>query len=791
MRKIISLACSFLLCANIATKSQPVSPTAPDFANIYADWVTATYGDFDHPYVNTGIHPDRHAVLILPGTDKYTDGRLSIKPEEDTPFVVRLGADRHGQSESISYRFVVDPEKTLLKVQMAIVANEDYAYGVLADSYNRTKNSDFIIQTKSISDQAQYACANFNFKNSTYYLPLSQSLVPHRAPWWIEWSDVILDLTPFSGQEVEVSFTKKAGQEYGWMYVYYTANCISAKIEMHDCTDNKFKLTPPEGYKDYQWFDELEEPTLSWQTGDNDMRLSCATTSRNTTKPTYIAFIHLHGDVPESDRIIFDTIQQGDTYNKNLFDLGALLKTGDYVYHQTFCDASTCSSRTMYSLFLRVNQRYYPIEAQICEGEDYVDNGFEWHSPTAGLYYDTLRLTSSLGRDSIVCLKLSVSMSHVSPDRITGNTSPCTGVQEHYAIPFSGYKEGDSFRWEVPDGAVLTSSSFREMDVVFTDPNQAGNIVLHYATGCTSGTVSFAVTPQPSFQQFYADSVCSGNEYHKNNFHLPRQDEEGMKLHYQFHKTVAGCDSILSLALTVLPSPQIRILRSDSVICEGDEVQLYAQNLATIPAEEPDDFISVGDIYCSDGSIIRPAEYAASGKTAEGVVFWVDKSGKHGWIVNKEESCDDCTFVIAENIPLPEGIGTDLEDMLPTDTAGYSNTQKFWESGRIGDYPAMKSVAFDKGWYLPAAKQFLALIGSLFAVEPILETIGGTIVLPLDENNYYNQERRFYYTSTRDEDDYIWSCERSQNHPLSRGYSIILYPNTKTLHAHTRSVRNF
>ena len=775
----------FLVCAYFTAKSQTVSPTVPDFTNIHASWVTATYGNFDNPYAQIGVQPNRHAVITSPGTDKYTDGRLPVLPE-NTSAVVRLGEDRKGQSESISYRFVVDPEKTLLKVKMAIVANEDYYISVL-DGY-RYEYSDFIIQTKGISGQAQYACANFSSNDSKFYLPYYQSLVPHTAPYWIEWSDVILDLTPFSGQEVEISFTKKAKQKDGWAYVYYTAECISAKVEMHDCTGNRFKLSIPEGYESYQWPIGSESPTISWQIGDNDMRLSCTATSRNKTQPTYIASLHLRGDVPTSDRIIFDTIQQGDFYNKNLFDLGTLSKTGDYVYHQTFCDASTCSSRTMYSLFLRVNQRYYPIEAQICEGEDYVENGFEWHSPTAGLYYDTLRLTSSLGRDSIVCLKLSVSMSHVSPDRITGNTSPCTGMQEHYAIPFSGYKEGDSFRWEVPDGAVLTSSSFKGMDVVFTDPNQAGNILLHYSTGCTSGTVSFAVTPQLSFQQFYTDTVCSGNEYHKNNFHLPRQDEEGMKLHYQFHKTAAGCDSILSLALTVLPSPQIRILRTDSVICEGDEVQLYAQNLATVPAEEPGDFISVGDIYCSDGSIIRPAEYAASGKTAEGVVFWVDESGKHGWIVNKEESCDDCTFVIAENIPLPEGIGTDLDDSFPTDTAGYSNTKKFWESGRIGDYPAMKSVAFDKGWYIPAAKQLAILTGKLFTIDPILEAIGGETLLLL-EKEYFG----YFSSTTIRNTDRIINWEYEHRISGSSAGSIISGMNNRSKLAtyKVRTIRSF
>ena len=122
----------FLVCAYFTAKSQTVSPTVPDFTNIHASWVTATYGNLDNPYAQIGVQPNRHAVITSPGTDKYTDGRLPVLPE-NTSAVVRLGEDRKGQSESISYRFVVDPEKTLLKVKMAIVANEDYYISVLDD----------------------------------------------------------------------------------------------------------------------------------------------------------------------------------------------------------------------------------------------------------------------------------------------------------------------------------------------------------------------------------------------------------------------------------------------------------------------------------------------------------------------------------------------------------------------------------------------------------------------------------------------------------------------------------
>ena len=40
--------------------------------------------------------------------------------------------------------------------------------------------------------------------------------------------------------------------------------------------------------------------------------------------------------------------------------------------------------------------------------------------------------------------------------------------------------------------------------------------------------------------------------------------------------------------------------------------------------------VFVGDILCTDGSTVRVNEFAASGKTALGVVYYVDNSGQNG-----------------------------------------------------------------------------------------------------------------------------------------------------------------
>lgn len=44
--------------------------------------------------------------------------------------------------------------------------------------------------------------------------------------------------------------------------------------------------------------------------------------------------------------------------------------------------------------------------------------------------------------------------------------------------------------------------------------------------------------------------------------------------------------------------------------------------------------VSIGDILCTDGSTVKPEQFALSGKTAKGIVFYVDDTHLHGWAVH-------------------------------------------------------------------------------------------------------------------------------------------------------------
>ena len=188
-------------------------------------------------------------------------------------------------------------------------------------------------------------------------------------------------------------------------------------------------------------------------------------------------------------------------------------------------------------------------------------------------------------------------------------------------------------------------------------------------------------------------------------------------------------------------------------------------NEVTFTTEPP---ASVGDILCTDGTWVSLSDYAASGKTALGVIFHVDDSGMHGWAVHLTDDCTGCQW---------GGDGTDIPD-LPNfangsaalaDTAGYSNTQIIRNYGDAATYPAAWAVDFNNGWYLPSMGQLYTLKSECNTLEPSLTAVGGTVL------------GGWYWSSTECSEFNVWNSNASLS--VSRKYSSI--------GSRVRSVRSF
>ncbi len=125
--------------------------------------------------------------------------------------------------------------------------------------------------------------------------------------------------------------------------------------------------------------------------------------------------------------------------------------------------------------------------------------------------------------------------------------------------------------------------------------------------------------------------------------------------------------------------------------------------------------VSIGDILCTDGSTVKPEQFAASGKTAEGIVFHVDANDAHGWAVALYDQASSINwnssgfygYDITE-LPNYENARVAIHDLN-----GYHNTDIIRNQGFPSDFPAAWAVDFDNGWYLPSAGQLRYLFSNL------------------------------------------------------------------------------
>lgn len=122
-----------------------------------------------------------------------------------------------------------------------------------------------------------------------------------------------------------------------------------------------------------------------------------------------------------------------------------------------------------------------------------------------------------------------------------------------------------------------------------------------------------------------------------------------------------------------------------------------------------DTSLRVGNLYCADGSVISPAGYPNSGKTAVGVIFWVNN--------NSDMTTDRAYIVSLENLPAVQWCDT-TENISSVSTDkemkfdGKTNTTNLidWGIKEGRETPAV-TIAYNyvknniSGWFLPSLAQ--------------------------------------------------------------------------------------
>ena len=137
--------------------------------------------------------------------------------------------------------------------------------------------------------------------------------------------------------------------------------------------------------------------------------------------------------------------------------------------------------------------------------------------------------------------------------------------------------------------------------------------------------------------------------------------------------------------------------------------------------------VHIGDILCTDGSIVSSEAFAASGRTAEGVVFYVDATDSHGWVVSLDDQSSSIKWSSTNNY------GYDLTNLdnyanarfALHDLNGQENTGIIRSHGSSSDFPAAWAVDYDNGWYLPSAGQLRYLYSCAPEINTSLQVAGG------------------------------------------------------------------
>ena len=224
---------------------------------------------------------------------------------------------------------------------------------------------------------------------------------------------------------------------------------------------------------------------------------------------------------PVANTTLSASICEGSVYTENGFNAS---EAGTYT--QNLQTVNGCDS--IVTLNLTVNTvASTDFMAAICEGTTYADNGF--NASEAGTYTQNLQTVN--GCDSIVTLNLTVNT--------VANTNLTAAICE---------------------GSVYTENGF--------NASEAGTYTQNLQTvnGCDS-IVTLTLTINPVADTTIAAAICEGEIYYENGFMASREGT-----HTQILQTKNGCDSVVTLNLTIYPAYQMGI---GAVIHEGETYEEY------------------------------------------------------------------------------------------------------------------------------------------------------------------------------------------------------------------------
>lgn len=718
--KKLNVLCLLLLgvCGLLKAQQPAVCPTVPDFTDIHQPWVTATIGNVIDPFYIEGVDSVFHRVITQQGTDPLTEGRLPVLPE-GADRVIRLGDNEMGaKAAGLTYRFRVDAERPLLLLRFALVLEEP--------GHPREAQPRFTVRVLDRESRLIDECAEYDVYAEGGMEGWHEVRGGYDFLVWRDWTTVGVDLSPYFGQEIQLQFITydcAYGAHLG--YAYFTAECVPSRLELTGCEGDEFRLSAPADFESYCWNNGDTVRESVWTYDGTEKEVSCEMLAVTGCYVTLWGQISSGEGLPLQDTLIYDTICAGESYARYGFDLPPQTRSG---LHTLSCfRPENCGSRqeeVKIRLMLTVIAADIVIEDICCAGEDYSGHGFEIRQPVAGVH-EYRREVSFNGRCmQHQLLRLHVKEPEVSGTRfIIGDTLVCGERYARYRI--SSFREGERLRWSGLSECGQKEADGDELSVLFPNRVMEDTLRVDWFTGCSWESARLKVKVLPSYRIIYRDTVCRGESYYNYGFSLPPLRYVGTRSYTRSFTGRNICDSTIMLALTVHGVPEAEIVLTDSVFCNPEPLIL------SLKTEDLRDSIEIGDILCTDGTIVRPEDYRRSGKTVEGIIFWIDDTGVHGWAVEPGES----DLLCWGNSPSFSDVYSDIDREVFQDTTGKVACQTIFDTYNLPSNPDACQALYEgvcrrksfPTWYIPAAGQVYELLRSIDEVNYSLRIAGEEI----------------------------------------------------------------
>ena len=785
LKKQITSFKNLLLGVLLCIFFMPSYAQCPDFMNIEAPNVTCYTGSTGGgPFQTVGISNGRHTHITSPGYDPYLGGNLlpMIPPGETQS--IRLGNSSVGcQAEAIEYNFPVDANNPVLLLKFAVVLDDPH--------HGYSAQPRFIVRVLDANGNLVDPCAEYDVRAPGNSGPAIPGFIRFSSGWWRPWTNVGIDLTQYIGQTIKVQFiTYDCGQCGHCGYAYFTAECIPNRLELTECRGDTVRVSAPPFFESYTWSDGSTGTETEFIMGDTTLRANCEITSATGCVFTLnVVVTPIPPTAIESE--IHDTVCLGNGYSSDFFELPPQMAEGTFVYLNSLytIDESGCEKMEDITLFLTVLPDRFSVSDEICQGENYDNHGFHITAeqidaliesiPIQMLVYNFTFTTiiNDYGCDQTVTLTLDVNAALQMPDEILGPTDPCTREEVTYILPTAGTMT--SFNWRIPDGVEVVSGQGTPSITLYFRENADEEIVISMegGNGCGNAALPLIIRPHRATYDFYQDTICTGSNYTLHGFNLPRQDSIGYYTYINSGQTAFGCDSFVTLALTVYETPVISTQAEPSILCrnefgtESTIIEVVGDQDGIILT--PPDF-AIGDILCTDMTASHPGDWAmasSAGKVAMGIIFHVDQTGEHGWAVALgEANISNCTWAASTGNIL---FNQTTERAACAQYNGEGNTTTLANSSGGGfqrTYPAAyNAYHYDhignlinnsraQGWFLPSAGQLRMLFANLPQIENTLAVVAaaGTTVQTFSGVGAESS----YWSSTPASNSNAWAVEK-------------------------------